>query len=237
MKNIIPLIIAVVLGLAAVFAVSRTMAKKEDRRDKMVQVLVAKVELKENEAITEEMFQFKEIRERDFVQHQHVERGQLATLTGLTLARTVPAGSFITLRDVIADAGLLSAEVGRQEWAVPVRFSDNALLEHLEAGDEIAIIMVRRVAETIVKPGGNLDDVDVRQYNETVVLFPCVQIMKVLKGTAVVSMTPANAMVLLTANLNGQLYPMLRNRKDDKRRPRSEYKAVPSDNYEAFIVE
>jgi len=30
---------------------------------------------------------------------------------------------------------------------------------------------------------------------------------------------------------------MLRNRKDDKRRPRSEYKAVPSDNYEAFIVE
>lgn len=40
MKNIIPLITAVLLGLAAVFAVSRTLKQQDKPQEKMRQVLI-----------------------------------------------------------------------------------------------------------------------------------------------------------------------------------------------------
>jgi len=236
MKNTIPLVIAVVLGLAAVFAVSRTMAKKDDRRDKMVSVLVAKRELREEDRLREGDYTIREIPSSAFVAHQHVGEASLPMVRELALARNVPEGSFILWRDLINDTGLLSSEVGKGEWAVPVRFSDATLLEFLEAGDEIAIIMVGKTARDVSAPGGNVNEKVWMPYNKTSVLFPQVRITKKGRGVVVVSMKPREAMILLTANLNANLYPMLRFRKDDKSAIRQGDYEVASDLFEEQLM-
>jgi len=236
MKNTIPLVIAVVLGLAAVFAVSRTMAKKDDRRDKMVTVLVAKRELRAEDRLKDGDYRPREIPASAFVAHQHVEEVSLPMVRELTLARDVPEGSYILWRDLVNDTGLLSSEVGKGEWAVPIRFTDTTLLEFIEAGDEIAIVMVRNAAREVVAPGGNVSEKVLVPYRRTAVLFPQVRVTKRQKNVVVVSMRPREAMVLLTANLNAQLYPMLRNRKDDRPDlPQMEFE-VASDEYEAQLM-
>ena len=53
MKNIIPLIVAVVLGLVAVFAVSRTIAGKDDTREQKVEVVMASRMLDEGDTVSE----------------------------------------------------------------------------------------------------------------------------------------------------------------------------------------
>ena len=53
MKNIIPLVVAVILGLAAVFAVSRTLSKDSANIERKVNVVVTSRTLEKNETITE----------------------------------------------------------------------------------------------------------------------------------------------------------------------------------------
>ncbi|MCL1856298.1 MAG: hypothetical protein FWF84_01450 [Kiritimatiellaeota bacterium] len=233
MKNTIPLIIAVILGLAAVFAVSHTMAQKEDRRDKKIEVLIAKGDMKAGERLKAGT---KEIPLSAFKAHQHVEEASRPIVEGLELARDLPEGSFIFWQDIINDAGMLSAEVGKGEWAVPVRFSDTSLLDFIEAGDEIAIVMVKGDSRDTVAPGGNVTERERVFFQNTSVLFPSVRVTKKQKGTVVVSLKPDLAMVLLTANLNAHLYPMLRNRKDDDANVRrAEFSEISSDRFEAHL--
>ncbi|MCL1888089.1 MAG: hypothetical protein FWF96_04380, partial [Kiritimatiellaeota bacterium] len=175
MKNTIPLVIAVILGLAAVFAVSRTMAKKEDRPNKTVEVLVATSDLKEEQELTEGRYKLESIPGAAYKAHQHVDAPSLPIVKGLKMARDVPKGSFILWNDLVNDTGMLSTEVGRGEWAVPVRFSDASLLDFIEAGDEIAIVMVLRTARQSTAAGGNADEKVVELFNKTSVLFPKVR--------------------------------------------------------------
>ena len=53
MKNIIPLVIAVILGLAAVFAVSRTISKQMEHSEQMVEIVSASRVLEANETLIE----------------------------------------------------------------------------------------------------------------------------------------------------------------------------------------
>ena len=91
MKNTIPLVLAVVLGLMAVFSVSRMMAKKTSNQNgQMVAVLVANGNLKSGGTISPEGFRSMAV-PLAYAPKQHILQEQATAIVGQTLSRDIAA--------------------------------------------------------------------------------------------------------------------------------------------------
>ena len=73
MKNVIPVIVAVVLGLAGVFAVNRMVSKQNAKPEDKIIICAASRTLKANETITEEYIYPKEVGVSSLPQHCFVK--------------------------------------------------------------------------------------------------------------------------------------------------------------------
>ena len=135
MKNTLPLVMATILGLLAVFAVSRAMSQKGgDWRGKEVSVLVANSNLKSGETIAAENFRTQSV-PLAYLPKQHILEDQKELIAGQTLAQDIAAGDYI-LWDNIGRSSSLGDSVGEGEWAVPVKFANQELVRLLKPGDE-----------------------------------------------------------------------------------------------------
>ena len=217
MKNTIPLVMAVLLGLAAVFAVSRLVARNTGEEIEKIPVLVANKNLAEGTEIGEDDFGVREIPRSAYIGHQHVRAENRNLVAGQTLSRGIARGGFILLDDVMGRTGGLSDEVVRGEWGVPVHFADSTLVSSLQVGDEIAIVMIAQDLQSTGKTDeeGNEQSIRVQTVR---VLFPMVRVLRKTQDGILVSMEPQEAQRLLLAQLNAPLYPMLRQRGDTSNR-------------------
>lgn len=218
MKNAIPLVIAVILGLAAVFAVSRTLAKQSgNAHGKDVAVLVANGNLKSGGVIAVEHFRAAQV-PLAYLPKQHILADQKTSVVGQTLVRDIAAGDYIQWNDIGQTSGL-GESVGEGEWAVSASFKNVDLVKLLKPGDEIAVFgrfPVKEVRET----GSS----DVQQAKVTerkmvmTVLFPQVRIMGTTgrSGAVLLSLPPQQALTLAEAERSGDLYAALRRPHDDK---------------------
>ena len=213
MKNAIPLIMAVILGLAAVFAVSRTVARNSSSDETRITVVVAAGNLRSGGTLARSDLASKKIPQSAYISHQHIRYDNIAMIEGQRIQRDIAKGGFILLDDVEGIDGGFASEFGNSQWVVPVHFSDTTLVKLLEPNDEIAIVTIRDAVKMHEVTGGAART-EVTSEQVASVVFPCIRIIRKEGENVLVALPPPEAMKLLMANRNMSLYPMLRRKGD-----------------------
>ena len=161
---------------------------------------------------------------------QSIEWSKVNIVLGQEVLRTVAKGDYILFNDVGSNRSL-SHLVSSGEWAVPVTFSDDSLLQFLQPGDEIAIWGTYSSKRTI--PSADLSSPPkVIEERATSVIFPCVRILDIGTGdgirreegvrnkTIIIALPPQQAGLLIAAQRIAELYPALRHSNDTAARNR-----------------
>jgi len=239
MRNSIPLILSVVLGLAAVFAVSRMIAVKDDaKRMKTVSVVVAARDLSAHDELDEGALSFVEMPVAG------VPRGALlwsnvAVAYGQRPQRNIDRGDYLMVSDI--RARLTLADCAREgEWTLPVTFADASLVPMLMPDDEIAILATYSAAsDSFAKSLAGVTNMtelaalavaaEKDGSKTTVVLLPCVRVIGFAgnggefrvgnpasgsSSTVFISLPPQQAAALVAAQQFAELHPVLRRRND-----------------------
>lgn len=226
-KNVIPLVLAVVLALAAVFAVHRfTQGKDRSRNEDRVKVLVTARALKEGDVINEGALNVKEILLRDAPPHVIAATREM-TVRNQKLVYDLPAGAYLTSDAIVQGTGL-SDMIHEGEWAVSITLNGGAITSRLRPGDEIAIVGTFNF--NVVK-GQKTDFQEEDKTKEelvTLVILPRVRILA-LDGNRqqggdefVLALPPEQAQALLSAQAHGvELSPALRRPHDPQNLKRS----------------
>ncbi len=204
---------AVILGLAAVFAVSRTVARNSMTDESRIAVVVASGNLRSGAALARSDLASKRIPQSAYIGHQHIRYDNLAMIEGQRIHRDIAKGGFILLNDVEGADGGFASEVGNSYWVVPIHFSDTTLVKLLEPNDEIAIVTIREAVRSREVTGGAART-EVTSEQVATVVFPCIRVMRKDGDNVLVALPPPEAMKLLMANRNMPLYPMLRRKGD-----------------------
>ena len=215
MKNIIPLVIAVILGLAAVFAVSRTVSKNKENTEEMVEIVAASRMLGSGEAVAEAFIVPREV-PLSALPKQHIKWDNRSMVIGQKVLHTIAKGDYLLLSDVGMSRSMGNV-IGDGEWGFPINFADSSLVAMLQPGDEIAIIGTFKVSET-VKQGKYLDAQE-ETFTRTVtsVIFPRVRILEITpSGGVFLSLPPQQALALTAISREAELYPLLRKTNDTK---------------------
>ena len=228
MKNIIPLVVSVILGLAAVYLVSRLLFenKNADLENK-VSVVVAARDLDARDELSQGSLTYKDIPE-SAVPRNALLWENVGLAYGQQLPHAVSQDDYILMTDIRIQTTL--GDCARQgEWTVPVTFSDPALVKMLMPDDEIAIISTYVSQNVSIDKDMTVSDgsgVKMTESRETSVLLPCVRVIGIANeqgsfresggssGTVFVSLPPQQAMILIAAQRESELYPVLRKRND-----------------------
>ena len=138
MKNVIPLVTAVLLGLAAVFAVSKTVKNSEKPSERTRRVLIATSEIIAGEPIQESRVGVRDVVESALPRNA-IDASEKTFAFNQKAKRTIAKGDYILYIDMDLDQSK-SRALGDGQWGVPVSFADAALLRMLQPGDDIAIV-------------------------------------------------------------------------------------------------
>ncbi len=213
MKNIIPLVTAVLLGLAAVYAVSRTMKTSERPEEKTRLVLIVTSEIAEGELIQESRVGVKEIPESAMPKNC-IDESSKAITYNQRAKRKIARGDYLLYSDLELDQSK-SRALGDGQWGCPVTFSDSVLLKMLQPGDDIAIIGTFSYKDKI-KTEKNVDaEAKVVEKTVTAVIYPRVTILEINGSSVLLSMPPEQAIALTAIQRKAKLFPILRKKKDD----------------------
>ena len=227
MKNTIPLIIAIVLGGLAVFAVSRLIRPSEgEKEDRYGWVVSAAKEITPKDGPIKESWLMKRRVELSSIPAKAIPWTQINRVIGQTSVRTIARNDYVLSSDVAGMEIRLSGALAEGEWAVPVTFSDPALVRFLQPGDEAAILATSVTQEIVPKTDAS-EKPDVVESRSTSVIFPCVRILDIGKGdairrdedaggngTIIVALTPQQSAALIAAQRTMELYPALRRPSD-----------------------
>ena len=213
MKNIIPLITAVLLGLAAVFAVSRTLKQQDKPEEKKRDVLIVTSAIAQGEVILENKIAVKSVPE-SAVPKDCIDSDSLANAANQRAVRPIAQGDYLLYKDIELNQSK-SKTLGDGQWGVPVSFADNTLLKMLRPGDDIAIIGTFSYQQEI-QTGKNIDSpTQTVKKNVTVVVYPRVSILDITGNTVLLSMPPRQAIALTAIQRKAALYPLLRKKNDE----------------------
>jgi len=218
-KNSIPLVLAVLLGLAAVFAVSRVISSNIPNQEEMVKVVAAQRDIKKGETIAEGYFRPKDV-PKSAVPSQAILWSRSAMIAGQKSLRNIASGDYILLGDVGLNQSVGNV-VGEGEWAVAIQLPSKSIVSMLRPGDEVAIIGTFNL-EMKPKGGDQAAQPSSTKKEVTMVLFPRVRVLDVGSGvngdntgTLVLLLPPQQAQALIAAQRVADLYPALRRPNDD----------------------
>lgn len=245
MKNIIPLVVSVILGLAAVYLVSRLLFEnKSNDLENKVSVVVAARDLDARDELSQGSLTYKDVPE-SAVPRNALLWENVGLAYGQQLPHAVSQDDYILMTDIRIQTTL--GDCARQgEWTVPVTFSDPALVRMLMPDDEIAIISTYVSQNVSIDKNMTVSDgsgVKVNESRETSVLLPCVRVIGIANeqgsfresggssGTVFVSLPPQQAMILIAAQRESELYPVLRKRNDSAALNRKDGGVVNADTF------
>ena len=155
MKNYIPIILAVLLGLAAVLAVSRMISQNKTAPEDEAWVVVAQRDLNENDVLQADSVQ-KKVIPVSARPAEAIVWSKRSLIVGQTLKRRVQAGDYILMPDINLMRSM-SALVGEGEWAVTINVA-NASMAQIQNNQvtNVGLVFgneeVVRHAELSVKP-------------------------------------------------------------------------------------
>ena len=238
MKNFIPLILAVVLGLAVVFGINHILAEKERGATAMVSVVAAAQKIPVGGVITASVLVKKDI-PRNAMPAKAVPWGQRQLLLKQKSLKVITSGDYILWSDLGGSSGI-SSLIGEGEWAISVPFSDSAIAPILRPGDEIAIIGTfteKAKAENVVV--GNVSAAKENNKRVTLTVLPRVRIVSVTGeggSVVIVALKPEQAQLLIDAQRVASLYPALRRPNDDNNIDRLKTGKVAPSTYESLVT-
>ena len=235
MKNSIPLILAVLLGIAAVFAVSRIISTNTSRVEEKVRIVAATRDLAVGEVIAEGFFMPKEV-PVSAVPAQAIKWSRASMIIGQKLKQPVQKGNYIFIQDVGLSQGM-SNVVGEGEWAVAIQIADKAMASILQSGDEVAIVGTFKLDSK----GGN--GVPAAKKDVTMVLFPKVRVLEIpsgkrdqnMDGVIIVLLPPQQAQALIAASRIAELTPVLRRSNDPTALNRMDAGMVTPETFNAMV--
>lgn len=233
MKNFIPLILAVVLGLAAVFGIRHLLAERETASAATVAVVVAAQDVPANTVLTESALAKRDV-PRNAVPAKAITWQQRALILRQKSLRKVMRGDYILWSDMGRSDGV-SSLIGEGEWAISVPFSDSAIGAMLRPGDEIAI--VGTFDAEAAKVADNKDGRSTRA-RVTATILPRVRIVSIggeNSSTIVLSLKPEQAQLLIDAQRVASLYPALRRPNDDTNLDRLKTGMVTTSTYDKLL--
>ena len=221
MKNMIPLILAVLLGLAAVLAVGRLLSQRRMAAEKTVSVVAAAGKIDEGETISEGLLMKKDV-PVNALPAQAIYWSRTSMVVGQKALRSIVQGDYVLLPDV-GLSGSMGNIVGEGEWAVAMMVNQNGIPRMLQPGDEVAIIGTFNI--TTEQTSTDLSaPVKQQQREATVVLFPKVRVLdagNLQSGgegggaeSIILALPPAQAQVLIAAQRRGELTLALRRPND-----------------------
>lgn len=239
-KNMIPLILAVILGLAAVYAVNRLVLQKNAlAEEEMIEVVAAARNLGPGDILTEGSFTKKKI-PNTARPTKAILWTQTSIIRDRKLNMPVAEGDYILLDDVNSGRGL-SDIIGEGEWAISVSFSAGAVTKSLRPGDEIAILGTFN-SETVKKASVAGQKPTVERRRVTAVILPKVRILSLADNKqqggdeVVLALPPSQANTLLAAQAQGvELYPALRKSHDDSNLNRLDTGVVSSTTFSKLV--
>ncbi len=213
MKNIIPLITAVLLGLAAIFAVSKTVKHNEKPEERTRNVLIVTGEIMPGELIQESRIGVKAVPE-SAVPKNSIDESNRAFTFNQRAKRKISPGDYLLYSDIELDQSKSHA-LGDGQWGVTVTFSDGVMTKMLQPGDDIAIIGTFVYREEIRTEKNEDAEAKVVEKTVTAVIYPRVSILEIQGSSVLLSMPPEQAIAMTAIQRKAQLYPILRKKKDD----------------------
>ena len=235
MKNSIPLVLAVLLGIAAVFAVSRIISTNTAKIEEKVRIVAATRDLAAGEVIAEGFFMPKEV-PLYAVPAQAIKWSRSSMIIGQKLKQPVRKGNYIFIQDVGLAQGM-SNVVGEGEWAVAIQIADKAMAALLQSGDEVAIVGTFKL-DFKGAPGVPAGKKDV-----TMVLFPKVRVLEIptekrgqnMDGVIIVLLPPQQAQALIAASRVAELTPVLRRTNDPTALNRMDAGMVTPETFSSMV--
>ncbi len=216
MKNYIPLVLAVLLGVAAVLAVGRLIRGQNKAKEETCLVTAVSRDIKAGEALTIEAMMKKEI-PVSARPAQATAWSMAPQLVGQKVWRQISSGDYVLMTDLEPSRTM----VGEGEWAVTLNMGGDSIAALVQPGDEVAIIgtfgLSRRVATTDLSA-----PVREEQKDATMVLFPRVRILATGgrrggegSGELIVGLKPQEAQLLVAAQQKFKLTLALRRPGDE----------------------
>lgn len=239
MKNFIPLILAVVLGLAVVFGINHILAEKERGETAMVSVVAAAQKIPVGGVITASVLVKKDI-PRNAMPAKAVPWAQRQLLLKQKSLKVITSGDYILWSDLGGSSGI-SSLIGEGEWAISVPFSDSAIAPILRPGDEIAIIgtFTEKTKNENIVVGANSPAAKEAAKRVTLTVLPRVRIVSISGeggSVVVVALKPEQAQLLIDAQRVASLYPALRRPNDDTNTNRLKTGKVAPSTYENLVT-
>ena len=238
MKNYIPLILAVLLGLAAVLAVSRMIAKNKQAPENEAWVVVAQRDLKENEVLQADAVRKKVI--PDYARPaESIVWSKRSLIVGQTLKRRVQEGDYVLMPDIDLGEDRWRL-VGPGEWAVTINVANAGMVK---PGDEVAVIGTFPDMNVVVATMGQPQP---QKYSKevTLVVLPRVRVLEnggeARRGNGggteiVLALPPQQAQVLIAAQGKARLTLALRRRGDDAALNRSDSGQVDDTTFQKLM--
>lgn len=240
MKNFIPLILAVVLGLAAVLAVGRLLSAQRHAREDTINVVAAARDIRQGQEITQDIIRPKEI-PVSAVPAQAIAWTRSEMIVGQKALRPVTVNDYVLLSDVGFSRSLANI-VGEGEWAVSLTLPRSGLGRLVQPGDEVAVIGNFQVQ--VVERTADLAAPEVVTTKEaTLVLFPRVRVLDVTSAQGaggagseiILALPPQQAQVLIAAQRRADITLALRRPNDDSSLNRLDAGMVDEETFQELL--
>ncbi len=221
MKNFIPLVLAVLLGLAAVLAVGRLLQSRKQTVEKTTTVVAVARDLNAGDVLTSDSIMEKKV-PVSARPAQAIFWSRSEMVVGQKALRSIAQGDYVLLSDVGLSRSM-AAIVGEGEWAVSLTVPGGGIAKIVQPGDEVAVIGTFRITSQVSSADLAAKPEEVAQ-EATLVLFPRVRVLDVGiqsggeeggVGDLILSLPPREAQVLVAAQRKSQLTLALRRPGDD----------------------
>jgi len=221
MKNFIPLILAVLLGLAAVLAVGRLLQARKQAVEKTTTVVAVARDVVAGDVLTADSIMEKKV-PVSARPAQAIFWSRSEMVVGQKALRAIAQGDYVLLSDVGLSRSMGDI-VGKGEWAVSLTVPPGGIARIVQPGDEVAVIGTFKVKSKVKTADLSAAPEEVAR-EATVVLFPRVRVLEVgatssngeaTSGELILALPPPQAQVLIAAQAKARLTLALRRPGDD----------------------
>ncbi len=221
MKNFIPLILAVLLGLAAVLAVGRLLQARRQAAEKTTTVVAVARDIAAGETLTGDALMEKQV-PVSARPAQAIFWPRAEMVVGQKAMRSIAQGDYVLLSDVGLSRSMADI-VGEGEWAVSLTVPAGGIARIVQPGDEVAVIGTFRIKSQVATADLAAAPEEIAR-EATLVLFPRVRVLDVgtlssggeaSAGELILALPPQQAQVLVAAQAKARLTLALRRPGDD----------------------
>ncbi len=221
MKNFIPLILAVLFGLAAVLAVGRLLQSRKQAQEKTTVVVAVARDISAGEVLTSDAVMEKRV-PVSARPAQAIFWPRSEMVIGQKALRSIAQGDYVLLSDVGLSRSMAEI-VGEGEWAVSLTVPAGGIARIVQPGDEVAVIGSFRIRSQVKSADLAAAPEEVAR-TATLVLFPRVRVLDVgtlstggeaTAGELILALPPQQAQVLIAAQEKAHLTLALRRPGDE----------------------